>query len=414
MQRGLGTKPLAALDRESRTGAVAIRPIFIHSLFRCASTYFFQKFRALGPALTCYQEPFNEGLDALNRPSRHGRLLAPANDPLLRHPQLDHPYFYEFWQRREALQGLYRRAFAYEEYFTGPSLPERQRLWIRALLQHSSGRPLLQFCRSSGRAGALRSGFDAIHLHLWREPRAQWWSYKVGDYFDSVSQRIYAGRKLPEALARLAGRITAYHLAPYPLPPQDNYALFYGLWLDAWLRLRPLADMSIGIDRIAVSAEDNRLCSARLSALVDESIHLSDIRPSGMVFCAEEHEFYESVEAKVADLFIASAHASAAHVASAERAASDARAIHARRAHDASAERNLRLMGLSMMRRRAGDSPGERGRAGTTPRWRWIHRLRRPRQPDQVSDEGATGNADGARGAAALIPTLASQAARDG
>ena len=49
------------------------------------------------------------------------------------------------------------------------------------------------------------------------------------------------------------------------------------------------------------------------------------------VSCAEEHEFYESVEAGVAELLIATGHASPAPVAWAERAAGDARA----RWHDA-------------------------------------------------------------------------------
>jgi hypothetical protein len=53
---------------------------------------------------------------------------------------------------------------------------------------------------------------------------------------------------------------------------------------------------------------------------------MSDIRASGMAFCAEEHDFYESVEAEVAELFIATGHASPAHVAWAERAATRARA----------------------------------------------------------------------------------------
>jgi hypothetical protein len=114
-------------------------------MFRCASTFFFQKFRALGPAFTCYQEPFNEALEALNRRSRQSRLLMPVN-PELRHPALDRPYFYEFWLRRDALRGLFRRAYAYDEYFPGQSLPQGQQRWISALIQHAQG---ARFCSSA-------------------------------------------------------------------------------------------------------------------------------------------------------------------------------------------------------------------------------------------------------------------------
>jgi hypothetical protein len=393
-------------------------PIFIHSLFRCASTYFFQKFRSAGSAFTCYQEPFNEYLESLNRTRKHARLLASPDDQRLRHPQLDRPYFYEFWVRREALRGLYRRAFAYDEYFTGASLPEPQRRWIGALLEQAAARPVLQFCRSSGRAAALRSTFDATHLHLWREPRAQWWSYKVSDYFDSVSQRIYAGRAVPQPLARLARGIGGQRYLPCPLMPEDNYALFYGLWLDAWLRLHPLADLSINIDQIATDPKENRARSAQLSELVEATIDLGDLRPSGMVFTREEIGFYEAAETRVAALFIESSRASPALVGAAERAAARARSAHAQRTHDDCAERNLRQMMLSMMQQRAGgasqrDRQGRRDLSGTLG---WLARLRKLSQPRRPAWGSVTalGQPAEVRGNSALAPAVAPPGAHDG
>ncbi|HEX4052089.1 MAG TPA: hypothetical protein VHY19_14545 [Steroidobacteraceae bacterium] len=326
-------------------------PIFIHSLFRCASTFFFQKFRALGAKFTCYQEPFNESLEALNRPSRQVRLLASPDGSLLRHPRLDKPYFFEFWLRRQQLQGLYRRTFAYREYFAGSTLPAAQQRWIAALLTHAQGCAVLQFCRSTGRAAALRTTFGGVHLHLWREPRAQWWSYKVGDYFDSVSRRIYDAPGLPAALAQLRHQMLDPRASTAVLSARQNYALYYGLWLHSWLALSELADASISVDRIAFSEADNGACMTQLAALLGEALDLTDISTPGMAFAPDELPFYESVEQRVGELFVAAGQASAARIACAEGAAADVRLAHARRPHDARAERNLRQAALAMMDR---------------------------------------------------------------
>lgn len=386
------------------------RPVFIHSLFRCASTYFFQKFRVLGARFTCYQEPFNESLEALNRSARHARLLASPDGSMLRHPRLDKPYFYEFWLRRQALKGLYRRAFAYHEYFAGSTLPAPQQRWIAALLEQAQGCAVLQFCRSSGRAAALRAAFGGVHMHLWREPRAQWWSYKVGDYFDSVSRRIYEAQALPLPLARLRHQVLAHQAQAAVLPALQNYALYYGLWLHSWLGLSELSDVSISVDRIAVSEADNRACTIRLAALLGEAIDLTDISTSGMAFTPDELQFYESVEQWVAELFIGTGHASATRVRCAESAAAEVRRAHMRRAHDASAERNLRQAAFAMMERlqqgrwtRRQSCQTTEGRA-KTPRLNILHRLW-PARWDR-SGSGQPG--------APPLPAAVTETARDG
>lgn len=393
-------------------------PIFIHSLFRCASTFFFQKFRALGARFTCYQEPFNESLEALNRSARHSRLLDPPDGAcLLHHPQLDKPYFFEFWQRRQQLRNLYRRAFAYQEYFTGATLPAPQQRWIAALLAHARGRAVLQFCRSSGRATALRAAFGGTHLHLWREPRAQWWSYKIADYFDSVSRRIYEARNLPPPLAQLRNGLPGRDGAVM-MSARHNYALYYGLWLHAWLALSDRSDASISVDRIALDEAANRACAARLTALLDERMDLSDIRPSGMAFAPEELPFYESIEQRVGELFISSGHASGARVRSAESAAAHVRLAHARRAHDILAERNLRQAALTMMDcmqpGRWGPRQGRDASGGTarTPLLGMLQRiwplLAGPSETDQAGRPGKPYSD------APLLPAVGAQSARSG
>jgi len=142
-------------------------------MFRSGSTYVFDKFRRAG-GFTCYQEPFNEELIELN--FKPEKLLKPpcANSIDLRHPALNSPYFHEYYCAREYLRNKFFKAFSYSQYFTGPSLPELQKAYIAALIDIASARPLLQFCRSSGRIQALKTTFGGVHIHLWRDPQSQW------------------------------------------------------------------------------------------------------------------------------------------------------------------------------------------------------------------------------------------------
>ncbi len=365
-------------------------PIFVHSLFRAGSTYFFQKFRSQGSVFTCYQEPFNEALTVLNDPALHDRLLSPPRPSLLRHPLLEMPYFYEFWIRRERLIGLYRESFAYDQYFMDECavLPAEQSAYLSALIEHAQGRPVLHCCRSSGRIGALRREYGGVHIHVWRDPRNQWWSYRVADYFDRVTQLVYRGKPLPRALRTLRAMAGIGRGKLRLLRPRENYLVFYGLWLDAWLRLQSQANLSISLDGIATSPTENAESSKRLSELAGRAIDLSDVHTSGMVFTAEEEEFYSGIERAVNDIFVQTDGAVRQGVEAASAAARNARQAYELLEHDAVVERNLRQAALTMMGLLAGQE--WIGGAVASPRfnprhlrdyWR-LFRLARP-QPER-------------------------------
>jgi hypothetical protein len=400
-------------------------PIFIHSLFRSASTYFFQKFRSV-ESFCCYQEPFNESLAALNHSWRHYRLLGSAAHPQpltgLRHPLLDRPYFYEFWEAREHLHGLFRRSFAYGHYFaSGAQLPAQQHRWLSTIIEHAPARPVLQFCRSSGRVMALRELYGGVHLHLWREPRVQWWSYKVAGYFDSVSQRIYRCAQLPAALREVRRLAGIGRLHSQRLAPRANYLMFYGLWLDAWLRLSAHSDLSTNIDRIALSPAENAACSLRLAALIGRTIDLSDIRASGMAFTPEEEPFYTQVEDTVNAVFAQHSQTGAQNLQGAIDAAHEARRAHDGRDHDAMAEQNLRLAAQSLMECLAGGRPGGRDwprrwyprRLHDYVRWSWqgLQQRRRTQARPQEAHRGGYAMQDGP-GCQAAVETQPSGSVR--
>lgn len=293
------------------------QPIFIHSLFRSASTDFLQKFRT-NEACSCYQEPVDDSLAS--------------------------------------------------HYFAASQVPSPQRTWLAATIGQASSRPVLQLCCSSRRIAAMRNLYGGVHLHLWREPRWQWWSYKSAEGLDGVSRRIYRSKQLPQALRELRRLARLPRLRFRHPEPRGDYLMFYGLWLDAWLHLTANSDLSINVDRIARYPAENAACAGRLAELLGCPVDLHDIRASGMVFSAAEEAFYAAAEQAVHEVFRRTGLATAEALQAMAAQAASARAAQEGRRHDPTAEQNLRLAAMSLMHCLAGG-----GRPGGS-RWprRWY------------------------------------------
>lgn len=293
--------------------APATSPIFLHSLFRSGSTYLFNKFRYTDK-FYCYQEPCNEALIDLDT-HPDGFLKPPDYDShMLRHPTLAAPYFYEYYCIRDRLKGLFRKSFSYEEYFTGPRLPGAQRKYFSTLIEAAPKRPLLQFCRSAGRMEALKQEFGGVHTHLWREPRGQWWSYKISDYFDATTQATYNAFQLPEVLVRIRmlasihsfrGRSVNREIAFYrshPVGSRDSYLAFFGMWLYSFIECERHASETICINKLNNADYRTRVEHALSLAGVD-GLEFSDAKLANTIFAETEVSFYESIENEVAQLF---------------------------------------------------------------------------------------------------------------
>jgi hypothetical protein len=288
-------------------------PVFLHSLFRTGSTYLFDKFRRT-EQFYCYQEPCNEALIDLDaRPD--GFLKHPDYDSrMLRHPALTAPYFFEFYCVRDRLKGLFRKPFSFEEYFTGPRLPAAQREYFGTLIEAAPRRPLLQFCRSAGRVEALRREFGGTHIHLWREPRGQWWSYKVSSYFDATTHATYNAVQLPAALSKigvLAGiprfrgrsvnREICFH-RNHPTTARRSYLAFFGIWLYSFIEFERYVSKTICINKLNDNPYRARVAHGLASAGVAE-LEFSDAKLATPSFSETEESYYESIENEVAQLF---------------------------------------------------------------------------------------------------------------
>lgn len=293
-------------------------PIFIHSLFRAGSTYLFNVFRRSERNYWCYQEPENEFLSHLNDDA--DELLKMGNDTVcgLRHPALNRPYFWEFYQVKDDLSGLFRKSFSYDDFFVEASsgLPEDQSRYFGLLISTAKGLPVFQFCRSAGRIGAIKRTFGGGHIHLWREPCNQWWSFKVNNYFDPAVQLIYNAHGLPPVLeeARRRCGIVEFHsddieeefehARRHPLGASTNYFVFYALWLYAYLEGEKYADITISIDRLSTDEVYRDAILQSLTLLGIDGLYFSDCSVPRAIFTEDEGEFFTKIEHQVQGLFL--------------------------------------------------------------------------------------------------------------
>lgn len=286
-------------------------------MYRSGSTYLFNVFRRSNDGYWCYQEPFNEMLINLN--GNADALLPIGNHEaqILRHPTLHKPYFYEFIEIKDALAGLFKKSFSFDDFFVAPvsGLPETQMQYIRALIDHARGRPVLQFCRSAGRIGVLKDAFPGVHIHLWREPRNQWWSFKVNRYFDDATQLVFNAKALPIVLRETKRQcgMREFHgkdierefefAHRHPLDRSDNYFAFYALWLYSYLEAEKHADVSICIDRLGADQAYRATVLQALADLEVTGLDFSDCASPQMQLSAAENDFFSNIEHQVQTLF---------------------------------------------------------------------------------------------------------------
>jgi hypothetical protein len=293
-------------------------PIFIHSIFRSGSTYLFSVFRRAGDTYWCYQEPENEWLLALDERPEELLSVGSGDTKKANHPDIGNPYFWEFVQIGEALKGLFQQEFCFRDIFL-EKLTTEQHAYFKALIEHARGRPLLQFCRSFGRARALKDCFAGLHLHLWREPRSQWWSFKINNYFDAATQLIFSADRLPEVLAEAArrsglvapalDRFNSLHDARiyaerHPLGATESYYVFFALWVYSNIHLESESDISVCIDELSLSHQARESFTEECLAKGLEGIDVADCKVPHIAMGGAEVQEYEALEEAVINLFL--------------------------------------------------------------------------------------------------------------
>lgn len=248
--------------------------VFLHSGWRCGSTYVWSRFRA-SPLTTCFYEPFSERL-AHSSAKRNMRESERGWDS--RHPPLSAPYRSEYVQLlRRVGRGVpgYRKKLALVRYFPHRGI-ECERSYLARLIKHARERgtcPVLGFSRSLGRAAALKRALGGYHIVIRRDPRQQWLSCRSFrhngqlPYFELCHMLILALAKPSSpagALARGLGlprllpwtssvrrQMAALNAAIQPWSEELSYGAFIGVYLLSYAVATPAADLVLDVKQLS-------------------------------------------------------------------------------------------------------------------------------------------------------------------
>lgn len=274
------------------------RTVFVHSGWRCSSTYVWSRFRAL-PGVRAYYEPWHEQLARLT--ARTIPAETPDNSGL-RHPGGAEPYLQEFSPVLDPAGGVrgYESRFALDRYFLEAEEEDpEQGAYVEGLIGAARERgetPVLACCRTLGRIAWLRRRFDGFHIVLIRDPVQQWLSFYSlrrrprPTYFELCQYVILAETPGQHDAAQallgragaprgaLADRIAAVRRRLKRAHPQVSFAAFMAVYLLSYLRALPQADLVIDVDRMARDADYARAIEAAIRDGCGLSPDFSDCR----------------------------------------------------------------------------------------------------------------------------------------
>lgn len=273
------------------------RAVFLHSGWRCASTYVWSRFRR-SPFTTSFYEPFGEVL-ARCSPKRIDRQTAQGWSS--RHPPLALPYADEYRPLlRPFIKGVpgYRPDFALERYFPTATGVGPEARYLSRLIAHAHRRgtyPVLGFSRSLGRAAALKQALGGYHVLIRRNARQQWLSCrsyreKVSlSYFelcqflilalapaDTPARRFAGMLGLPPLPRNLPKQIKFLHDLIYPWGDELSYRAFIAVSLLSQAVAEPAADLVLDVDRLGRSPQYRDSIRTHLLADVGLSIDFDD------------------------------------------------------------------------------------------------------------------------------------------
>ncbi len=245
--------------------------VFVHSGWRCSSTYVWSRFRALS-GVRAYYEPWHEQLAHLTAETIG--VETPDNSGL-RHPGGTDPYLREFEVVLDPTGGVrdFDTRFALDRFFIEPEASDlAQQTYVETLVGAARARgetPVLACCRTLGRIGWLKRRFGGFHVVLVRDPVQQWLSFYSlrrrprPTYFELCHYVLLSEMVGQDAVARtllgqdfagrghLDDRLAAVRKRLKRAPASVSFQAFLAVWLASYLKALPQADLVVDVDRLA-------------------------------------------------------------------------------------------------------------------------------------------------------------------
>ncbi|MCK5908910.1 MAG: hypothetical protein KAG62_03075 [Caulobacter sp.] len=260
--------------------------VFVHSGWRCSSTYIWHRFR-VAPNVRAYYEPWHEQLARVTAETIGAE--TPDNSGL-RHPGGGEPYLKEFEVVLDPAGGVrcFDASFALDRYWIEPEASDlAQQAYVESLIDAARRRgetPVLACCRTLGRAGWLKKRFGGFHIVLVRDPVQQWLSFYSlrrrprPTYFELChyvllsemvawrdAARQILGREFGGA-GPLSRRLATVRRAFKRRPSSLSFQAFLAVWLASHLKALPHADLVIDVDRLARDQAYAREIEAAIAA----------------------------------------------------------------------------------------------------------------------------------------------------
>lgn len=257
------------------------KPIFIHSLFRTGSTYFWNKFRQKDQYY-CYYEPFHQDFVSLSREHPDLWEFSKVVTQQMNFPDLDRSLTFEYrnliMPEKKGLP-LFRKSFSFDEYcHNGSNL--RAKKYLDSLTKNAKSKiPVLQFNRSPLRIKWFKSNYpDALHLYLVRHPHDQFQSYvsmmkdNELDIFLVMDLMIAGKNQNSEMFRLLASRIPlvdvrnrnfkyeglVYGILSNCYSAWEKYYIFYFIWFYSFYENVSNADFIVNMDLLTSDLEYRR------------------------------------------------------------------------------------------------------------------------------------------------------------
>lgn len=245
--------------------------VFIHSGWRCSSTYVWDRFRATS-GVRAYYEPFHE---QLARVTAETLAIETPGASGLRHPGGEVPYLREFDVLLDPAGGVraFDSSFALDRFWIEPEASDLgQQVYVEGLVGAARERgetPVLACCRTLGRAGWLKRRFGGFHIVLIRDPVQQWLSFYSlrrrprPTYFELCHYVLFSEMAGCADVSRallghafggagpLAERIAAVRARLKRAPASVSFQAFLAVWLRSYLKALPHANLVVDVDRLA-------------------------------------------------------------------------------------------------------------------------------------------------------------------